>query len=158
MRTQGCKQGGGGVGGGWASPNFKLMLQAVTAKGCPKFRKHKRKKQLSCYKQCYTYIQKSKLRSVQIYKIIMCKKNPSILEAKPPTSQKLSTPLVYTQIFAHIAVSLQRQSLVPSPSATTHTLRLWRRSATKKGSRLWALTTTETTMPRMKYTEIVQLQ
>ena len=55
---QGCMQGrAGGV-------------QAVTAKRTSKIyyiEKQERKKQLSGYKQCYTYKQKSKLRSVQIY-------------------------------------------------------------------------------------------
>ena len=60
---------------------------------------------------------------------------------------------IYTN-FAHIAVSLQRQSLVPSPSTTTHTLRLWRRSAARKGSRLWTLTTTETTMSPKEKNEV----
>ena len=56
---------GGGRGGAAPPPDFKLMLlcvQAVTAKGRPKFviiKKQKRKEQLSGYKRCYAY----KLRS-----------------------------------------------------------------------------------------------
>ena len=53
-------QGQGQVGGGVQPPpplDFKLMLcvQAVTTKVHPKFRKTRHEKQLSGYKQCYTY-------------------------------------------------------------------------------------------------------
>ena len=64
---QGCRQGEAGGGGAEAPPDFKLMLlcvQAVTAKGHPKFRKNERKKQLSGYKQCYTY----KNQSSEVFK------------------------------------------------------------------------------------------
>ena len=50
-----------------APTDFKLMLlclQVVTAKGCPKFRKKRGKKQLSGYKQCHTY----KTQSLEVSK------------------------------------------------------------------------------------------
>ena len=56
---------------GEAPPDFKLMLlcvQAVTTKGCPKFRKAKEEKQLSGYKQCYTY--KNQRLSLEVSKYI----------------------------------------------------------------------------------------
>ena len=60
--------GKGGAGGTEAhSPDFKLMLlcvQAVTAKGRPKFIIIERKKQLSGYKQWYTY----KTQSLEVSK------------------------------------------------------------------------------------------
>ena len=60
-----------------APPDFKLMLlcvQAVTAKGHPKFRNTKEKKiQLSGYKQCYTYKNQSlKVSKYVNLALIMC--------------------------------------------------------------------------------------
>ena len=65
---------------GEAPPDFKLMLlcvQAVTTKGCPKFRKAREEKQLSGYKQCYTY-KNQRLHTTN-----------SILEAKSPHFSKV---------------------------------------------------------------------
>ena len=53
---QGCRPGAGG--GAEATPDFKLTLlcvQAVTAKMRPNVEKQEKRKQLSGYKQCYTY-------------------------------------------------------------------------------------------------------
>ena len=76
--------------------DFKLMLlcvQAVTAKDVQNLEKQERKEQLSGYKQCCMHIQKSKLRSVQIYEFGSLRAPNLILEAKPPpTSQSCLRP------------------------------------------------------------------
>lgn len=50
---------------------------------------------------------------------------------------------IWPSICTH-AVSLQRQSPVPSPSTTTRTPRVWRWSTTRRGYRKWPLTSSTT--------------
>ena len=72
-------------------PDFKLMLcvQAVTTKVRPKFRKTRQEKQLSGYKQCYTY--KNQSLEVSKYKnlALIIRATNLILEAKPPHFSKV---------------------------------------------------------------------
>ena len=78
---------GGGGGGVEASPDFKLMLlcvHAVIAKGHLKFRKAKEEKQLSGYKQCYTYKNQSlKVSKYMNLALVTCNKLDHRGEAPP---------------------------------------------------------------------------
>ena len=81
--------GKGGLGGLKPPPIFKLLLlcaQAVTAKGCPKFWKQEKKKQLSGYKQCYIY--KNQGLVVSKYMILLS------LHAKKLDHRGLAPPLL----------------------------------------------------------------
>ena len=73
--------------GGWSSSPPQILSSSyyvykqLKKKGCPKFRKAREKKQLSGYKQCYTY-KDQKCPNLWI-QLSLCATN-SIVEAKPP--------------------------------------------------------------------------
>ena len=87
-----------GNGGLKPPPDFKLMLcvQAVTTKVRPKFRKTRQEKQLSGYKQCYTYKNQSLEVSKYMNLDLIIRATNLILEAKPPHFSKVVyAPVLY---------------------------------------------------------------